>query len=95
MTTLNPETFKTEVLEAGETVFVLFGGFDPETARIQALLREAGVTWRFCDTDSSDGAQVAMRVGIRQSPLVQRYSAGFVSAEYTPAGILTAGVFCG
>ena len=95
MTTLNPETFKTEVVEAEGTVFVLFGGFDPETARIQALLREAGVTWKFCDVDSSDGAQVAMRAGVRQSPVVYRFSNGFVSASYDPPGILTSGVFLG
>ena len=94
MTSITLQKFENDVLTAAGPLFVLFGqSSDPETGRIAKVLAEADVPWLFCDIDSSDGAQVAMRATVRQSPVVIRYSNGFASATYEPAGILSPGVF--
>ena len=95
MTSLTPETFDSQVLAASGPVFVLFGQSDPETGRIAKLLAAAEVEWRFCDLDSSAGAQAAMRAGVRQSPVVWLYRGGLVVAVQEPASIHSVEVFHG
>ncbi len=67
--------------------YVLFGQKDPETTRVKHILMADADHFRVVDIDSSEGAQEAIRCGVRVSPVVYVYQDGDVVGQVSAGNI--------